>query len=132
MEFIEGGRSKVLANLVQTSDNFQEVIHMVKFVSFLSLRPGVDPDEAYKYWREKHTLWAKDKWLPEAKKYTFNRVIYTFGEVDIYGYIELLFDDMESALKAIGRLISAEPDEFLAKWITPPQRTFVQEEEMEL
>ena len=106
--------------------------YMVKFVSFVSLRPGVDPEEAYKYWHEKHTSWAKDKWLPEAKKYTFNRVTHPFGEVDIYGYVELLFDDMESGMRAIERLIVAEPDEFLTKWIMPPQRAFVQEEEMEL
>ena len=103
---------------------------MVKFVAFFSLRPGVDRDEAYKFWREKHTLWAKDKLFPEAKTYTINRVIHVFGESDIYGYAEFLFEDKEAAVRAVERLRSAEPDEFLAKLITTPIRLLIQEEKI--
>ena len=106
---------------------------MARFVSFWGLKPGVDPDEAYKYWREKHTLWAKEsKLLTEAKRYTINRVIHTFGGSDIYGFSDVWFDDMESALRTVRRLVSTPPDEFLAKWITTPNRIVVQEEDIEL
>jgi len=105
---------------------------MVKFVGLFSLKPGVDPDEAYKYWREKHTLWAKDKMLPELKRYVTNRVVRHFGETDIYGFAELWFDDMESAMRAIARLRSAQPDEFLDKFIEAPTRFIVMGEEVEL
>ena len=97
-----------------------------------SLRPGIDPDETWRYWREKHTVWAKEKTFPELRKYTVSKVIYTFGPVDIYAVAQLWFDDVESAQRAIGRVISAPPDELLAKRVNPPQRIIVQEEEIEL
>jgi hypothetical protein len=112
---------------------------MVKLVSIFSLKPGVDPDEAYQVWRKKHTPRAKDKMLPEAKKYTINRTVYkyppaggTVAEFDIFGYEMFWFDDLESALKATGRLRSAQPDEFLAEFATTPKMVIVEEENIEL
>jgi len=102
----------------------------VKFMSILGLQPGVNPDEALKFWSEKHISWAKDKMLPEAKRQVRNRVIYNFGEDGIFGIIEVWFDDMDSALRAINRLRSAPPDEFLTKYITAPKRILVEEEEI--
>ena len=97
-----------------------------------SLKPGVDPDEAYNVWRGKHAPWARELFLPEARKYTINRVIKTFGGVDIYGFAEVWSDDMESALRATERLVVAQPDVYLSNYITAPGRTLVQEEEIEL
>ena len=104
---------------------------MVKNVTVLKLRPGVDPDETWKYWRETHVSWVKNKALPEMKKYKISRVIDTIGENDIYGFAEGWFDDLESAQRAMGRITSAEPDELLSKRVIPI-RTIVQEEEIEL
>lgn len=105
---------------------------MIKYVGLASLKPGADPEEAYNYWRGKHASWAKQKFLPEAKRYVINRVIHRFGEEDIFGFAEMWFDDMESALKAMGRVLNAPPDEFLTKWITAHHRVIVQEEDIEL
>jgi len=111
---------------------YQEVIPMVKLLSIFGLRPGVDPEETYKHWLGKHGSWVKDKVLPEAKRYITNRVVHKFGETDIYGVAEIWFDDLESAQRAIGRLGSAQPDEFISKLITPPMRILVQEKDIEL
>jgi len=105
---------------------------MVKSVAIFSLRPGIDPDETYKYWLGKHGEWVKDKVLPEARKYTTNRVIHSFGEGNVYGVAEIWFDDMDSAMRAIGRLKEAQPDEFISKLITPPQRFLVEEKDIEI
>ena len=112
---------------------------MVKLVSIFSLKPGVDPDEAYKVWREKHTPRAKDKMLPEAKKYTINRTVHkyppaggTVAEFDIFGYEMFWFNDLESALRATKRLRSAQPDEFLAEFATTPKMVIIEEENIKL
>ena len=105
---------------------------MVRCISFWNIKPGADPEELHKYWREKHTAWAKDKLLPELRKYTINRVIHTFGETDIWGFSEVWFDDKESAVRAFSRLVEAEPDPMLANFITHPKRILVQVEEVEL
>ena len=102
---------------------------MVKFISIFDIRPGKDPDEVFKYWSEKHTLWVKDK-MPEAKGYVINRVTSASNEVDYFGVVEIWFDDMESALKAVGRLQSAPPDYFLTELIQTPRRAFVEEKEI--
>lgn len=112
---------------------------MVKLASIFSLKPSVDPDKAYRAWREKHAPWAKDKMLPEATKYTINKAAYkyppaggTVAEFDIYGYEMFWFDDLESALRAAGRWQSARPDEFLTKFVTTPKMVIVKGEEIEL
>ena len=110
---------------------------MLKFISFWGLKPGVDPAETWQYWLENHTVWAKDKVLPDAKKYTVNRVIRAFGEGDLFAFSEIWFEDMDSALKAAGRVINAQPDELLSKRIvvprmTAPNRIFTEEQEISL
>lgn len=105
---------------------------MVKLISIFSLRPGVDPDETYRHWLGKHGAWVKEKVLPEARKYSTNRVIHSFGESNVYGVAEIWFDDEESAMRAIGRLRDAQPDEFITKLITPPQRFLVQEKDIDI
>jgi hypothetical protein len=73
--------------------------------------------------------------LPEVKKYHINRVVHRFKGVnieDIWGFAEFWFDDMESAQRAVGRIQSAQPDEFHTQRITPAKRFIAQEEEIEL
>ena len=103
---------------------------MVKFISVLDLRPGKNPEEVYKYWMENHTVWVKDKLLPEMKGYIINTVTRALGEVDYWGVVEIWFDDMESAMRAIGRLEKAPPDHFLAELVKTPRRALVREEVM--
>jgi hypothetical protein len=105
---------------------------MVAFISIFSLRQGCDPEEADNYWREKHTLWAKSIMLPELKKYTRYRVMQSWGNVDVFGMVKLLFEDLESARRAVGRLVAAPPDKFLSEYITNVRRMMVKEEEVEL
>ncbi|MBU2536301.1 MAG: EthD domain-containing protein [Chloroflexi bacterium] len=112
---------------------------MVKLVSIFSLKPGVDPDEVYKVWREKHTSWVKDKMLPKAKRYTINRLIHkyplaggTTAQFDIFGYEMIWFDNLESALRTAERLQSAQPEEFLVKFIKTCKMVIVEGENIKL
>ncbi len=105
---------------------------MVKYVAFASLKPGADPDEAYRVWRDKHALFCKANFLPEAKRYTLNRVISTVEGEGFYGIAEVWFDDVESAERAMKRVLGAPPDEFMTEWMTNYKRMFVQEEDIEL
>jgi len=116
-----------------------KVANLVKLASIFSLKSGVDPDKAYRVWREKHTTWAKDKTLPEARKYTINKVAHkyppaggTVAEFDIYGYEMFWFDDLASALRAAGQWQSARPDEFLTEFVVAPGMVIVKGEEIEL
>lgn len=105
---------------------------MVKYMGIWSLKPGFDPDETFRLWREKHTVWSKAKLLPEAKKYTIARVIDTLGQTDIYGMSQIVFEDVESARRALNRVFSSPPDEFMAERVTNIRKIIVQEEEIEL
>ena len=112
---------------------------MIKLVAIFSLKPNIDPEKAYMIWREKHTAWAKDKTLPEAKRYTINRTIHkyppaggTVAEFDIFGYEMFWFDNLESALKTTERLRNAQPDEFLAEFTTNPKMVIIEEENIVL
>ncbi len=105
---------------------------MVTFISIFGLRPGVDPEEAEKYWREKHTLWAKNILLPELKKYTRCRVIHSWGPTEIFGIAKMLFADLESAKRAVDRLVNAPPDDFLRSYITNVRRILATEEDVGL
>ena len=110
-----------------------------QLASIFSLKSGVDPDKAYRVWREKHTTWAKDKTLPEARKYTINKVAHkyppaggTVAEFDIYGYEMFWFDDLASALRAAGRWQNSQPDEFLTEFVVAPKMVIVKGEEIKL
>ena len=112
---------------------------MIKLVLIFSLKPNVDAEEAYKVWREKHTSWIKDKILPEAKKYTINKIMYkyppaggTVADFDIFGYEMFWFTDLESALRTAERLRSAQPEEFLARFIKTCKMVIVEGENIKL
>ncbi len=112
---------------------------MVKLISIFSLKTSVDPDEAYKVWREKHTSWVKDKMLPKAKRYTINRLVHkyppaggTTAQFDIFGYEMIWFDNLESALRTAERWQSAQPDEFLARFTNTCKMVIVEGENIKL
>ena len=107
---------------------------MVKLVSIFKLRPGVDPDEAYKVWAGEHSQWVKEKLLPEMKWYTVNRILRKYpgaggkgsSDFDIFGYAMCWFDDKESALKATERMHKAASDAFLTKYVAPPKEVIAE------
>ncbi|MEE8413353.1 MAG: hypothetical protein V3R96_02265 [Dehalococcoidales bacterium] len=112
---------------------------MVKLVSIFSLKPGADPDEAYRVCRGKHTSWVKDKIQPKAKRYTINRLIHkyppaggTTTQFDIFGYEMIWFDNLAAALRAAEQLQNALPDEFLAGFVKTCQMVIVEGENIKL
>ena len=105
---------------------------MFKFSGIFDLKPGVDAEEAWQHWREKHVLYAKEYLLPGPKKYNINRVVHSFDKVDVWGISEFWFDDVETILTAVGRLQKAPPDEFYIQRIKPAKRVVVEEEEIDL
>ena len=105
---------------------------MVKYVAFAKIRLGADPDEAYTVWRDKHGPWCTDKFLPEAKRYTISRVLRTVEGEEFFGIAEVWFDSIESAERAMQRVLSAPPDEFMSKWMMDYKRMFVEEADVEL
>lgn len=112
---------------------------MVKLVSIFSLKPGVDPEEAYRVCRQEHTSWVKDKIVSGAKRYTLNRLIHKYPaaggkatQFDIFGYEMIWFDEFESALKTAERLHSVAPDEFLAGFVETCQTVITEGENIKL
>ncbi len=114
---------------------------MIRMISIFGLKPGCDPDEAYRLWKEKHTQFAKEVYLPELRKYTIHRVVETFtdtegfGKGEPYGVAQFLFDDLESARRAVNRMVtrsSEQLDEFANEYVLNPRRMLVEEEEVEL
>jgi len=106
-----------------------------KFTSIFGLKPGIDPDDTYRMWREEHVLYAKNLMLPEVRKYNINRVVRRFKDVnieDIWGIAEFWFDDLESALKTAEQLQSARPDEFLANFAKTCKMVIVEGEDIKL
>ena len=89
---------------------------MVKYVALIRLKPGYDPDETWALWRTKHTVWAKKALLPELKQYFINRVVGTIGDSDVYGFAEMLFDDVDSCKRALDRLLASPPDEVILRF----------------
>ncbi|MFC1992860.1 EthD family reductase [Chloroflexota bacterium] len=81
---------------------------MVKFLGILRLNKGFDPDETWELWQTSHVPWAKKVLSPELKQYSINRVVKTVGESDVYGFSEMLFDDVESCEKAFNRRFSTD------------------------
>jgi len=90
--------------------------NMVKYVALIRLKPGYDPDETWALWRTKHTVWAKKALLPELKQYSINRVVATLTDSDIFGFAEMLFDDVDSCKRAFKRLLTPPPDEVLPRF----------------
>ena len=79
---------------------------MVKFVGIVRLNPGHDPKEVLQQWRTGYSPKAAQLLLPELKHYTRNWVVKSIGETDIFGFSEMLFDDVESCERALARRIS--------------------------
>ena len=115
---------------------------MVKVVSIFKLKPGFDPDDSYRLWLEEHTVYVKAKLKPELKKYLIGRVVTNLGEkVEEFGFgvVELFFEDVDSALRAMNRLWSVpgqarhnvEYDEFTRR-IAVLRRAIIEEKEIEL
>ena len=109
---------------------------MVKYISMFCLKPGFDPDETHRVWVEDHVPAFKRKHKGLLKRYVISRIEGISEEdSDWYGMVEMGFDDMESALKAIEAVkqeIGSRPDEF-ARRLTGFKRMFVIEQrEIEL
>jgi uncharacterized protein (TIGR02118 family) len=104
---------------------------MVKHMSIITLKPGFDPDESYDLWRTSHAPRMKGKLQPELKEYTISRVVASFGETDVFGVAQLVFDDVESCQRAIERLSDGQSDDFVPR-IAKVERIVIQEESVEL
>lgn len=87
---------------------------MVKFMGIFTLKPGNDPDEYHRLWKETHTRWAIEKLSPEMKSYTIGRVVGGFGNSGIYGVAQIEFESLDDANRAFARLIGSPPDRFLS------------------
>jgi hypothetical protein len=106
---------------------------MVKYIALWSMDPKLTSEEVWRIW-PKHSDWVKDVLKPELKRYVQNRVIekLTGAEIDFCGVTEMWFDDMESARKAVSRMIDGPKDDFLGKFIVRVHRVFVDEIEVPL
>ena len=73
---------------------------MYKRMGFFSLTEGKDPEEAWKYWVEKHAPMLRE-YLPGIRKYVINRVTEVVrGEPQLWGILEIWFDSREACDKA--------------------------------
>ena len=109
---------------------------MVKYIALWVVKPGLDPDETWKRWREEHVDWVKKRLQPELKRYVQNQIIEKLpgSEVDWFGITELYFDDVESARRAVQKLTTAPFDKFMVECSIPEKvrRVFAKEIEVEL
>ena len=104
---------------------------MFKFVAISRLKSGYDRDETWELWRTKHATWAKDILRPELKQYIIHRVVKTVSDNDIFGFAEMLFDDVDSFERAFNRILSKEPDEFMQR-LQRVDRILLEYEEVKL
>jgi len=104
---------------------------MVKFMGIFRLKPEYASEDSFNYWRDRHTKWAKEHLKPELKKYVIGRVIHTFGDAGIHGVSQMEFEDLDSARRAMERMIASPRDEFLSR-IEEVKRIVIQEEDVEL
>ena len=105
---------------------------MVKLITIFKLKPGFDPDDCYKLWKEDHTEYVKGKLKPELKKYAIGRVVNTpGGQTEDFGIVQLSFEDLDSALSALNRLWSSPEDEFMRR-VPDWRRWIIEEEEIQV
>jgi uncharacterized protein (TIGR02118 family) len=104
---------------------------MIKYVGISRLKSGYDRDETWELWRTKHTTWVKDIMRPELKRYIINRVVKTVSDNDIFGFAEMLFDDVESFERAFNRILCKGPDEFMQR-LQNVDRILLEYEEVKL
>lgn len=104
---------------------------MVRFVSTFKLKPGVDTREAEKLWHDVHVKnvqeWNKDGY--RLKKYVISRIMSDVGsEPDLFGMVEMWFEDMENARACMKNFIGKPQDAFIA-CTTDARRVFTLTEE---
>ena len=106
---------------------------MISFLSTFRIRPGFDPDETYRFWEEKHTLLTKELYKGYARKYVIGRIKgFSEQESDWFGIVQVWFDDVESARKAMSSEDFKIKDDF-SRAITDARNVFViEEKEIEL
>ncbi len=105
---------------------------MIKVVAITTLKPGSDPAEVERLWREVHVPRVRQYLVPELKRYVFDTVVSSIGEASVYfGMPELYFEDEESAQRAFARLMKDGPDAFQQS-VNVIARLIVEEREMEL
>jgi uncharacterized protein (TIGR02118 family) len=70
---------------------------MFKTITVISLRPGVDPEEFFKYHTEVHSLDAIKAACGKIKRYVINRLVQMMGgkEQKFYGLVEMWWDSKE-------------------------------------
>ena len=80
---------------------------MVKRATIFSLREGVDPDEAWKFWQEVHALNFKK--MPGLRRYMINRAIKVLreGDVKFWGLVESWWDNEDAYEQARNSSIGA-------------------------
>ena len=109
---------------------------MVKYIALWVIKPGLDPEKTWSRWREEHVEWVKKRLHPELKRYVQNRIIEELpgSKVDWFGITELYFDDVESARRAIEKMITPPLDQFMVDCAIPAKvrRVFAEEIEVEL
>ena len=71
---------------------------MVKAILMFSLREGVDQEQFWQYWKDKHSIEYKKR--PGLKKYIINRVTKVRGDINISGVSEIWFENNEAYIQA--------------------------------
>ena len=103
---------------------------MVKLITSFRLKPGFDPEETYQLWLKKHVPYVKTVMSPELKGYVVGRVVHSPGKGDEYfGAVQLSYDTVEDAARALGRLLSNPEDEFMQR-VTDFRRVIIEEKDV--
>jgi hypothetical protein len=103
---------------------------MVKMVTSFRLKPGFDPEESYQLWLKKHVPYVKTVMSPELKGYVVGRVVHSLAKGDEYfGVVQLSYDTVEDAVRALGRLLSNPEDEFMQR-MTDFRRVIIEEKDV--
>lgn len=100
---------------------------MVKLISTFCLKPGYDPEESYQLWIREHVPYAKKMMSPELTGYVIGRVLYSLTGGEFFGAVQLSYKTLDDAIRAIGRLLTNPPDEFMNR-IKDLRRVIIEEE----
>ena len=106
---------------------------MIRFLSTFRIKAGFDPDETWHIWQEKHVPYVKELYKGYARKYVIGRIKgFSEQESDWFGIVQVWFDDIESARKAMSSEDFKIKDDF-SRAITDARNVFViEEKEIEL
>jgi uncharacterized protein (TIGR02118 family) len=103
---------------------------MFKLISTFGLKPGYDPEETFKLWKREHVPMIKKLMHPELKGYVIGRVVHSPGKGEkFFGSVQLSYSSQEDAMKAVNKLTSLQPDEFM-KRMADVRRVIIEEEDM--